>query len=249
MAEAASTVTALVRYDTMCSAIAAAYKVDEVKDIRDRAAALEHYSRQAHNVEAERQCCEIRLRAERKAGQLLAQIDKLKGRPGKASDVTRLSDLGISHDQSSQWQRLAAVPQPEFEAALAGPEKPTTNGIIHAAFREADFRTYNPERDATPAKQPRRAKTMAAQKAPRSRYAIDPAAIAAGKLPDTAPVVTSKANPHYQKHFDRLFALAKASDWDAVRDYEVKGSNSYSKMVARYRLDLLAVHAASETAQ
>jgi hypothetical protein len=134
MAEAASTVTALVRYDTMCSAIAAAYKVDEVKDIRDRAAALEHYSRQAHNVEAERQCCEIRLRAERKAGQLLAQIDKLKGRPGKASDVTRLSDLGISHDQSSQWQRLAAVPQPEFEAALAGPEKPTTNGIIHAAF-------------------------------------------------------------------------------------------------------------------
>jgi hypothetical protein len=116
-------------------------------------------------------------------------------------------------------------------------------------FREADFRTYNPERDATPAKQPRRAKTMAAQKAPRSRYAIDPAAIAAGKLPDTAPVVTSKANPHYQKHFDRLFALAKASDWDAVRDYEVKGSNSYSKMVARYRLDLLAVHAASETAQ
>jgi hypothetical protein len=134
MAEAASTVTALVRYDTMCSAIAAAYKVDEVKDIRHRAAALEHYSRQAHNVEAERQCCEIRLRAERKAGQLLAQIDKLKGRPGKASDVTRLSDLGISHDQSSQWQRLAAVPQPEFEAALAGPEKPTTNGIIHAAF-------------------------------------------------------------------------------------------------------------------
>jgi hypothetical protein len=116
-------------------------------------------------------------------------------------------------------------------------------------FREADFRTYNPERDATPAKQPRRAKTMAAQKAPRSRYAIDPAAIAAGKLPDTAPVVTSKANPHYQKHFDRLFTLAKASDWDAVRDYEVKGSNSYSKMVARYRLDLLAVHAASETAQ
>jgi hypothetical protein len=71
----------------------------------------------------------------------------------------------------------------------------------------------------------------------------------AGKLPDTAPVVTSKANPHYQKHFDRLFALAKAGDWDAVRDYEVKGSNSYSKMVARYRQDLLAVHAASETAQ
>src|SRR5438105_8047255 len=71
-------------------------------------------------------------------------------------------------------------------------------------------------------------------------------AIAAGRLPQKAPVVTSAANPHYQKHFDRLFDLAKAGDWDGVRNYEVKGSNSYSKMVARYRQDLLAVHAASE---
>ena len=39
-----------------------------------------------------------------------------------------------------------------------------------------------------------------------------------------------------------------AGDWDGVRNYEVKGSNSYSKMVARYRQDLLAVHAASEAA-
>ena len=60
--------------------------------------------------------------------------------------------------------------------------------------------------------------------------------------------MTSAANPHYQKHFDRLFGLAKAGDWDGVRKYEVTGSNSYSKMVARYRQDLLAVHAASEAA-
>jgi hypothetical protein len=76
--------TELIRYDSMCQSIAAAYEVDEVKDIRDRAAALEHYARQAHNIEAERQCCEIRLRAERKAGQLLAAMDKAKGaaKPG-----------------------------------------------------------------------------------------------------------------------------------------------------------------------
>ena len=80
---------------------------------------------------------------------------------------------------------------------------------------------YDPKRDATPARQRRRAKATTSQTAPRSRYAIDPAAIAAGKLPDKAPVVTSKANPHYQKHFDRLFGFAKAGDWDAVRDYEV----------------------------
>ena len=78
---------------------------------------------------------------------------------------------------------------------------------------------------------------------------MDPEAIAAGRLPQRAPVVTSAANPHYQKHFDRLFGLAKAGDWDGVRNYEVKGSNSYSKMVARYRQDLLAVHAASDAAR
>jgi hypothetical protein len=116
-------------------------------------------------------------------------------------------------------------------------------------FREADIRAYEAERDATPAKQPRRATATAPQKSSRSRYAIDPEAIAVGRLPEKAPLVTSAANPHYQKHFDRLFALARAGDWDAVRDYKVTGSNSYSKMVVRYRQDLLAVHAASEAPQ
>jgi hypothetical protein len=116
-------------------------------------------------------------------------------------------------------------------------------------FREADIRAWDQECDATPAKQPRRAKATTPQKSSRSRYAIDPETIAAGRLPQRAPVVTSAANPHYQKHFDRLFGLAKAGNWDGVRNYEVKGSNSYSKMVARYRRDLLAVHAASEVAQ
>jgi hypothetical protein len=116
-------------------------------------------------------------------------------------------------------------------------------------FREADIRAYDPKCDATAAKQPRRAKGPTPQKPSRSRYSIDPEAIAAGRLPQSAPVVTSATNPHYQKHFDRLFGLAKAGEWDAVRNYEVKGSNSYSKMVARYRQDLLALHAALEPAQ
>ena len=116
-------------------------------------------------------------------------------------------------------------------------------------FREADIRAYDAERNANIAEQPRRAKATPPQNSSRSRYAIDPETITAGRLPQRAPVVTSAANPHYQKHFDRLFGLAKAGDWDGVRNYEIKGSNSYSKMVARYRQDLLAVHAASEAAQ
>ena len=116
-------------------------------------------------------------------------------------------------------------------------------------FKEGDIRAYDAERDAKRARQPRRAKATGPRAALRSRYALDPAVIAAGKLPDKAPVVTSAANPHYQKRFDELHKLAAAGDWAAVRDYKVSGSNSYSKLVARYQQDLLALHAAWEAAQ
>jgi len=116
-------------------------------------------------------------------------------------------------------------------------------------FKESDIRAYDAERDAKRANQPRRAGAAGPRAAPRSRYALDPAVIAAGKLPDRAPVVTSAANPHYQKRFDELHKLAAAGDWAAVRDYKVSGSNSYSKLVARYQQDLLALHAAWEAAQ
>jgi len=67
----------------------------------------------------ERRACEIRLRAERKAGQLLATGEKNKGtaQPTRSSDTTTLRDLGISKDQSSKWQQLAGVPERQFEAA------------------------------------------------------------------------------------------------------------------------------------
>jgi hypothetical protein len=39
--------------------------------------------------------------------------------------VQTLANLGISKDEAARWQRLAAVPEPEFEAALAAPVKPS----------------------------------------------------------------------------------------------------------------------------
>ena len=140
------------RYDAMCRAIDAAYEVDEVKDIRDKARAMEVYLRQAKNTEAERRACEIRLRAERKAGELLSERDKAKGSRGQfagsspsggtivrppETGAPTLRDLGITKQQSSDWQRLAAVPQDQFEAALADPdEMPTTAGIIGKPRKE-----------------------------------------------------------------------------------------------------------------
>jgi len=126
----------LVRYDAMCRAIAEAHKVDEVKDIRDKAVALEMYMRQAKNTDAEQDACEIRLRAERKAGQLLKQMEKQHGARGTgkkvgSTDTTPLSKLGVSKDQSSKWQKLAEVSDEQFELAVTDrTRRATTNGII-----------------------------------------------------------------------------------------------------------------------
>ncbi|MDH3595780.1 MAG: hypothetical protein OEU09_14105 [Rhodospirillales bacterium] len=155
---------ALVRYDAMCRAIAEAYAVDEVKDIRDKALAFEAYAKQAKNTEAERRACEIRLRAERKAGQLLQEMDKNKGaaQPTRSSDTTTLRELGISKDQSSRWQRLAAVPEAEFEAALAAPDKPSTGGIIAKTKTDPGAETMR----ATPDDAPRKAGNGTARRSP-----------------------------------------------------------------------------------
>ncbi len=76
---------------------------------------MEAYSQQAKNTEAERRACEIRLRAERKAGQLLSKMEKAKGgQPyqsgGTMGSSKTLKSLGVSPDQSSRWQDLAFDP-------------------------------------------------------------------------------------------------------------------------------------------
>jgi hypothetical protein len=135
---------ALIHYDAMCQAISAAHAVDEVKDIRDKALAIQIYARQARNVDAEGKACEIRLRAERRVGQLLKETQKAKGasesgtnrgttRSQTATASKKLDDIGISKDQSSRWQKLAAIPDDDFERTFAKPgQKPSTAGIIAA---------------------------------------------------------------------------------------------------------------------
>jgi hypothetical protein len=129
----------LIRYDNMCDAIDAAYEIDEVKEIHDKAVALEHYARQAHNMEAERRACEIRLRAERKAGQLTAKIKKIVPRRGhpispgdNGSKAAKLKQTGITPKQAQQWEKLGAASQADFDLALVQADKPTTIGIIKA---------------------------------------------------------------------------------------------------------------------
>lgn len=120
---------AISYYDQAKSALAQCYKVDEVKDIRDKAVAMQVYAQQAKDRELIDYATEIRLRAERRAGELLKKIEKSKGggepgvgRRGKNAvtnsnriSPSKLSDLGVTKRQSSKWQKLADLGEAQFE--------------------------------------------------------------------------------------------------------------------------------------
>lgn len=130
--------TSLVKYEAACRALAEAKAVDEVKDIRDKADAMRIYAMQAKNKDLEIDAAEIRIRAERRLGEMIAlqkataglntgaagagvnQHTPKKEVRSSVSTAPKLSDVGVSKDLSSRAQKLAAVPEDEFEAEVAG---------------------------------------------------------------------------------------------------------------------------------
>lgn len=119
--------TQLLRYNAARTALAEAHAIDEVKDIRDKAEAMAAYARQAKDTELIKWATEIKVRAERRAGQMLAEMPKATGAKGIGPiavpscdrNQTTLSDIGITKNESSRWQKLAAVSEEQFEHAVA----------------------------------------------------------------------------------------------------------------------------------
>lgn len=98
-----------------------ATSLDEIKDIRDKAEAARKYIASAQlGLAMQNHAAEVKLRAERRAGELLSRMQLVGGdrRSQRPSDGTTLNDLGITKHQSSRWQREAAVPEQAFEHLL-----------------------------------------------------------------------------------------------------------------------------------
>ncbi len=140
--------TSLARYDAARLALQEAHRVDEVKDIRDKAEAMAAYARQAKDTAMVEWATEIKVRAERRAGQILSDMPKaLGGRPAenRSYDATSfssktLSDIGVTKDQSSRWQKLAAVSDIQFEQAVAAAKEVAGEVTTAAMLRMADKR-------------------------------------------------------------------------------------------------------------
>lgn len=127
--------TALVRYEAACRALEEAHSVDEVKDIHDRAVAMRAYAIQAKNVDLEVMAAEVRVRAERRLGEMLKaekEAGRLRrGRRWKSNSAPdaeleageariTLPELGVDEHLSKRSQKLASISEQAFEAMVAG---------------------------------------------------------------------------------------------------------------------------------
>jgi N6-adenosine-specific RNA methylase IME4 len=119
---------ALAQYDAACAALAAAKHVDEVQQIRHTAEAMRAYAKQAKNRDLELDAAEIRMRAERRLGELIAQQrdsvglnqGALPGKTGlKANPVLderpTLAEAGIDKNLAHRARTFAALEPDDFD--------------------------------------------------------------------------------------------------------------------------------------
>jgi N6-adenosine-specific RNA methylase IME4 len=118
-------------------ALAEAKTVGEVKAVRDQGQAAIKWAKSRRDVglEAQNDAAEIVLRAERRLGEMLAEVIRQGGdrkTESRSHDVT-LNDHGITRMQSSRWQAAARVPESDFErflSAVRGAGKQLTSGAL-----------------------------------------------------------------------------------------------------------------------
>ena len=165
------------RYESACKAIAECVRIDELKDLADRQAALASYAKQAKDDSMMRLAQRIQLRAVRRCGELLKQIpDTNRGRPVNSGDTrpnldgwipgtgtsepslegwlpgyTRskaATDAGMTEHGKKNAIRVASVSPDEFEAAVQSDTPPTVTAL---AERGKVSRALEPPVPAHPA--------------------------------------------------------------------------------------------------
>lgn len=149
--------TSLVLYEAARTALAEARRVDEVKDIRDKADAMRAYARMANDAELEANAAELRLRAERRLGEMIIAGKEegtlCRGRPKKVADdasfQVTFADIGVDHHLAKRAQKIASLPEPTFDAAVANVRERITarDGKVSLDITAADKKERRAQRE------------------------------------------------------------------------------------------------------
>ena len=159
---------ALANLSAATTALAEARTLDDVKRILDIAEAARTYARAAKlGLDAANYATEIKLRAERKAGDLLAQLERGNG-PGRghtaekmSQDVTPFSEYSavlnendINRMTANRWQTVATIPDEVFEAHIAETkadgDELSTAGLLRVAQELKRAATYQQKKESPP---------------------------------------------------------------------------------------------------
>ena len=96
-----------------------ATSIDKVKDVRDKAEAVRLYTKQRVGCfDVFQQAGDIKVRAERKIGELVPRVAYDRGNNTSQPGSCKLADLGLTHNDSSRYQRIAAIPEDVFERTM-----------------------------------------------------------------------------------------------------------------------------------
>jgi len=134
---------ALLKLEGAVRMLAEAGTLEEVKHVHDLAQAAAEYARAARlGLEAQNSAAEIKLRAERKAGEMLAgleratpQMARIMSNAGRDSDYAAvLEEIDTTRQAAARWQKIAALPDEQFEEYIAETKAEraelTTTGIL-----------------------------------------------------------------------------------------------------------------------
>jgi hypothetical protein len=138
----------LARIDVIRRELSKARSIPKLAEVRGKASALERYLKQhPHLRTAAHEAVVVRMWAEWRIGELL-DPDKEK-RGGANSRGVSLPE-GITHNQSSQWQRIVReLEEDEYAAILRGPE-PTTGRALALAKRKERQRDEGDKSEGAP---------------------------------------------------------------------------------------------------
>jgi len=137
----------LVKLDQATRMLAEIHSVDDAKHLINLAEAARVYAKQVElGLEAQNHAAEIKLRAQRRAGEILDTMEKADGGDAartRSQAVTEVPapptyvELGIDKMDAHRWQTIAKMPEEKFEEYIertkGGEKELTTAGAVRAS--------------------------------------------------------------------------------------------------------------------